>query len=207
MLAPKFRPDSALTGVRSQDGAARRRRYLGGCSPFGERGLSDGRAGTCGRGAARNQPTSGWALQEVKGWPVAGRVMATTCPGARLTGVVGPNSVPFERWTSTLTRFSAASVVFSTVPMKALASESYDSTSRAPARTWSKVSSSPYWVADSSPSPRSPDSDSSPPLCSPASEPLPCSSDSESVLSPNPPKEGRRVSVLRHQEGAPAHLG
>ena len=26
-------------------------------------------------------------------------------------------------------------------------------------------------------------------------------------LSPNPPKEGRRVSVLRHQEGAPAHLG
>ena len=28
-----------------------------------------------------------------------------------------------------------------------------------------------------------------------------------SVLSPNPPKEGRRVSVLRYQEGAPAHLG
>ena len=26
-------------------------------------------------------------------------------------------------------------------------------------------------------------------------------------LNPNPPKEGRRVSVLRHQEGAPAHLG
>ena len=27
------------------------------------------------------------------------------------------------------------------------------------------------------------------------------------VLIPNPPKEGRRVSVLRYQEGAPAHLG
>ena len=26
-------------------------------------------------------------------------------------------------------------------------------------------------------------------------------------VSPNPPKEGRRVSVLRYQEGAPAHLG
>ena len=31
--------------------------------------------------------------------------------------------------------------------------------------------------------------------------------DEQRRLSPNPPKEGRRVSVLRHQEGAPAHLG
>ena len=32
-------------------------------------------------------------------------------------------------------------------------------------------------------------------------------SEAPSRLNPNPPKEGRRVSVLRHQEGAPAHLG
>ena len=52
--------------------------------------------------------------------------------------MVGPSSIPFERWTSTLTLLSVALVVFSTVPVNALVAESYDRTSRAPARTSSK---------------------------------------------------------------------
>ena len=127
------------------------------------------------KGSAGNQPTSGCALHEAKGWLPAGRVTSTTWPGARSTGVVGPSSIPFERWTSTLTLLSVVPVVFSTVPLKALAVESYDRTSRAPARTSSKVSPRANWVPDSSP----PSSDSEPLLCSPDSEPLLCSPDSD----------------------------
>ena len=131
---------------------------------------------------ARTQPTSGWALQEANVWLVAGRATSTIWPGVRSTGAVGPSSVPFERWTSTLTPLSVAPVVFSTLPTNTLASESYERTSRAPARTSSKVSPSANWVPDSS----SPSPDSEPPLCSPDSEPPPCSPDSApSLCSPD----------------------
>ena len=93
--------------------------------------------------------------------------------------MVGPSSIPFERWTSTLTLLSVAFVVFSTVPVEALVAESYDRTKRAPARTSSKVSPRANWVPDSSPP--SPFSDSESLLCSPDSDPLP---DSESLLQP-----------------------
>ena len=46
--------------------------------------------------------------------------MATTSPGAKSTGVVGPSSTPFARWTSILTWLRTPLVVFSTVPVKAL---------------------------------------------------------------------------------------
>ena len=72
----------------------------------------------------KSQPTSGWALHVVKGRLDARRVTGTTWPGDTSTGVVGPSSIPLERWTSTLTRLSVAPVVFSTVPVKALADES-----------------------------------------------------------------------------------
>ena len=117
-----------------------------------------------------SQPTSGWALQDLKGWLLAGRSMSCTWPGARSIGVVGPSSIPFERWTSTRTRVRVASVVFSTVPVKALAAESYVRIRRAPARTSSNVSPSAYCVPDSSP----PSLDSAPSLCSPDSDSRRC---------------------------------
>ncbi len=101
-----------------------------------------------------------------------------TSPGARSIGVVGPSSVPFERWTSILTLVRVLLVVFSTVPTKALLAESKFMTSRAPPRTASKVWSGARVAALASSPPDAPDSlPSLPSLPSPPepSPPEPCS--------------------------------
>ena len=65
-------------------------------------------------------PTSACAVHPVNDAGEAGRLIATTSPGAMSVGVVGPSSDPFERCTSILTASRTPSVVFSTVPLKEL---------------------------------------------------------------------------------------